>query len=437
MLVYDYTFNLTKGDDMKKITVICILLALLCPLFAQGAKEEAAPAGPVNMKITTWTSNKDQLALLGGFVQEFAQKKGMQINAEFETIPFADYTTKLSLELQGSSAPDAFWVVENAAPAFLASGTMAKLNDVLAAYDFADFSQPAMSLWQKGKDVYGVPFSTSPFFILYNADLFKKAGLTEPIQLAKEGKWTWEAFRTASKTIKDKTGVWGYQTVDGNGYDARILQNLIPIIRSYGGDAWTDDGKILINSKESVQAIQLFHDMLYKDGSIVPPGDQSDFYSGAAAMTVGQVSRVSKLQNASFAWNVAPMPAGPKGPAPVIGQAAIAANAKGKNVKLATELVAYMTNKECIARIAGIWPPARQSVLASEGFLSSNKLVTPEQMQIAVADSIKTGRVLPSHVQYPQIDVESKMVWDKLWNKDADVQAVADAVAAVYAKYVK
>ena len=29
------------------------------------------------------------------------------------------------------------------------------------------------------------------------------------------------------------------------------------------------------------------------------------------------------------------------------------------------------------------------------------------------------------------------MVWDKLWNKDADVQAVADAVAAVYAKYVK
>ena len=60
------------------------------------------------------------------------------------------------------------------------------------------------------------------------------------------------------------------------------------------------------------------------------------------AMTVGQVSRVSKLQNASFAWNVAPMPAGPKGPAPVIGQAAIAANAKGKNVKLATELVAYM-----------------------------------------------------------------------------------------------
>ena len=51
--------------------------------------------------------------------------------------------------------------------------------------------------------------------------------------------------------------------------------------------------------------------------------------------------------------------------------------------------------------------------------------------------SIKSGRVLPSHIKYPQIEVESKMVWDKLWNKDADVQAVCNEVAKVYAKYVK
>ena len=37
-------------------------------------------------------------------------------------------------------------------------------------------------------------------------------------------------LRTTSKTIEDKTGVWGFQTVDGRGYDARILHNLAPMV---------------------------------------------------------------------------------------------------------------------------------------------------------------------------------------------------------------
>lgn len=423
----------------KKLIALALLTALCGSVFAQGAKEAApaAPTGPVDIKISTWTSNKDQIALLSSFVDEFAKKKGVEINAQFETITFAEYTTKLSLELQGDSAPDAYWVLETAAPAFVASGYMADLTDALKEYDYDDFSQPAMGLWVKGGKVYGVPFSTSPFFVLYNADLFEKAGIETPDAMAKEGTWTWENFRKASKAIKDATGVYGFQTVDGGGYDARILHNLVPMVRAYGGDAWDNDGNVKINSKESVEAIRLFHDMLYKDGSVVPPGDQSDFYAGAAAMTVGQVSRVSKLAEGSFKWGMAPMPAGPAGTSAVIGQAAIAANSKSKNAALAKELVAYMTNKDCVARIAGIWPPARKSVLNSEGFLSSNKLVTPEQMQSAVAASIQNGRVLPSSINYPQIEVESKMVWDKLWKPDADVQAICDEVAAIYKKYVK
>jgi multiple sugar transport system substrate-binding protein len=33
--------------------------------------------------------------------------------------------------------------------------------------------------------------------------------------------------------------------------------------------------------------------------------------------------------------------------------------------------------------------------------------------------------------------VESKMVFDKLWQKNADVGAILDEVATVYAKYIK
>ena len=35
--------------------------------------------------------------------------------------------------------------------------------------------------------------------------------------------------------------------------------------------------------------------MVFKDKSIVPPGDQGDYFSGNAAMTINQISRVSPM----------------------------------------------------------------------------------------------------------------------------------------------
>ena len=422
-----------------KFSLIVMVLCLLIPaaLFAGGTQEVETQDTNVSMKISTWTSNQDQLALLGTFVEEFGQKKGLDIEIEFETIAFGEYTTKLSMELQGSDAPDVFWILETTAPTFLSSGKLADLTDALQDYDYDDLSVPAMSLWVKDGKTYGVPFSTSPFFIIYNKDLFRSAGQATPDEMKAAGDWNWESFREASALITSKTGVYAYQTPDGGGYDARILHNLIPIIRSYGGDAWTVDGDILINSADSVKAVSLFHDMIFTDGSVVPPGNQSDFYAGDAAMTMAQVSRISKLKEAAFEWGIISIPEGPEGLTPVIGQAAFCANGNSKNGALAAELTAYMTSKSCVERIGGIWPPARKSVLESDGFLSSNSMISANQMEEAVAISIKNGRVIPSHIQYPQIDVESRMVWDKLWKADADVEAVLDEIAVVYAKYIQ
>ena len=412
---------------MKRFLSILAVVMLLVT-FTVGASAEA-----VNMKIATWTSNEDQLKLLGSFVDEFAAAKGIEINYTFESIAFAEYNTKLLLELQGKDAPDLYWVLETSAPAFIASGNLAKLNDALVEYNPEDISAAALQLWKGGEDVYAVPFSTSPFVLLYNVDLFKQAGAKTPDELIAEGNWTWEAFREVSKQIKDATGVWGYETVDGDGYNSRVLHNLLPIIRSMGGDAWDANYEVKIDSAESIAAVQLFHDMLYKDGSVVPPGDESSFYTGAAAMTCSQISRVSNLDGVEWEWAMCTLP----GNVPVIGQAALGAFAKGPNAELAAELVAYMTSEPCAARIAGIWPPCRYSVLESEAFLTSNARIKPEQMASAVAASIGTGLVLPSHQLYPQIEVEAKIAYDKLWNADADVAKIMQEVAKVYRTYLQ
>ena len=58
-------------------------------------------------------------------------------------------------------------------------------------------------------------------------------------------------------------------------------------------------------------------------------------------------------------------------------------------------------------------------------------------MSAAVAASIGTGRVLPSHQLYPQIEVEAKIAYDKLWNKDADVASIMKEVGKVYRAYIQ
>ena len=412
---------------MKKILAIVLAAVMVLGMSSFAFAEDTVP-----MKTAVWTSNESQLELLGSFVQEFAEKKGINIDVTFESIAYADFTTKLLLELQGAEAPDVYWVTETSAPAFIASGNLAVLNDAMAEYDPADFAEGAMSLWKKGDDVYAIPFSTSPFILLYNADLFEQAGVKTPEEYIAEGNWTWETFREVSKQIKDATGVWGYQTVDGAGYTTSVMQNLLPIIRTYGGDAWDAEGNVLIDNDGAIEAVQLFHDMVYVDQSVVPPGDESSFYTGAAAMTLSQISRVSNLDEVTWKWGMCTLP----GNNPVIGQAAIGAFSGSKNGELAAELAAYMTNKECVARIAGIWPPARQSVLDSEEFLTSNSRISPEQMKNAVAASIATGRVLPAHELYPQISVEAQMAYDKLWNADADVAAIMHEVGDIYRSYV-
>ena len=64
---------------MKKL--ICLLLSVLLLVGAS-----AAMADSVKLKIATWTSNETQLALLGSFVDEFAQKKGIDIDYTFESM---------------------------------------------------------------------------------------------------------------------------------------------------------------------------------------------------------------------------------------------------------------------------------------------------------------------------------------------------------------
>lgn len=421
---------------MKRILLSTLLVLLSFSLFAGGKSDSEVQndSGTVNLRFTTWTSNETQLDLFRSMVDDFNNSQDeFDITVDFDSIPFGDYVQKITLQLSGSNPPDCGWLVESSAPTFVNAGVLNNITEELQAYNFEDFSRGAMTLWEKDSAVYGVPFSTSPFLIIYNKTMMEEAGVETPSALAAKGEWTWEKFREISSTIKSELDVYAYQGTDGLPYTTRVWHNMIPMIRAYGADAWDQDGNVTINSPEAVQAVELYHDMIFQDESVVPPGDLSDFYAGNAAMTMGQISRVSKLKDVDWEWDIAPLPTGPagEGASYTIGQAAIVSFGASKNQAASKAFVAFMTNEENVAKMAQYWPPARQSVASSEAFIQSNALISEASMASAVVPGLAYGKVLPYHERYPQISLSAQGEWDQLWRADADVPAILDSLAEV------
>lgn len=427
---------------MKSFFLSLVLLLSATLAFSSGQDDtmSATDGGVSELRFTTWTSNETQLELFRAMSDEFNQSQSdFQIKLDIDSIPFGDYVSKVTLQLSGSNPPDIGWLVESSAPTFVNAGVLEDLSSALEKYNFEDFSPGAMGLWEKENKVYGVPFSTSPFIIIYNKTLFEQAGISTPSELAASGQWTWEKFREVSKELKDKTGIYGFQGMDGAGYASRVWHTLIPIIRGYGGDAWDQKGNVLIDSPEAVEAVTLYHNMIYMDKSVVPPGDLSDFYAGNAAMTTGQISRVSKLKDVSWQWDVAPFPQGPAGAekSSTIGQAAVVSFSAGKNNDAANAFVAFMTNEENVKKMAQFWPPARKSVMDSQVFIGGNPYISQESMEAGVVPGLKEGRVLPYHERFPQISLAASGEFDRLWDKDADIQAVLKSLAEAIESQIK
>ncbi len=412
---------------MKKVKLL-LGATLMLTIAIVALSQPTIAEEPVELRVTVWTGSDAHLNMLNNMAAGYTAEHP-NVTAKFDTIPFTEYVPALTVQLAGSNPPDVGWILETSAPTFIEAGVLMELSEVVKKYDYADFSKPALKLWERGDKVYGVPFSTSPFVMFYNKDLFAKAGAPTPGELLQSGEWTWEKFSEIAKTIKDKTGVYGFQSVGGQGYNARIFHTLLPIVRAYGSDAWDEQGNCLLNSPESVQAISLYHKMIFEDKSVVPPGDESDFFAGNAAMTISQISRTAKMKDVTWEWDLAPMPKGPAGEAQVIGQAALVAFHSSKHNDIAADFVAFMTNKENVKTMTQFFPPARVSVMESEEFLTSNPLISPESMKAAVLAGLKKGLVLPSHPNFPKIELISKSEFDNLWRADADVQKVLDNVA--------
>jgi multiple sugar transport system substrate-binding protein len=378
---------------MKKYVSIILSLVLIIGLLAgcgNAAKEEPAPAntdnnetgneteteGPIlsgEITFSTWGSleerkvNEEIIALFE------SKYPGTKVNLEY--IP-EEYTTKIDSMFLGKMAPDVIYGHPKYFVNWASQGLLMDLTDKFAETpELLDAEKFNVGLYDafkyEGKHIATVN-GADTLLVHYNKTLFDAAGVPLPT-----ADWTYEDLISAAKalTIFDENGKPKQFGISiGSGY-----ANAETFIYANGGELFDDPNfpkEVKINSPETVEALQLMHDLIYVHKAAPTAADSEvlggGFDSGKIAMIIDGVwSVVYRKDIKDFEWGFATIPAKDGAPKRIPALYAGYAIAKTtKNPDLAWEFAKFMQSDDA------------QKLLASSG------LITVINKKIASSDDV-------------------------------------------------
>lgn len=120
-------------------------------------------------------------------------------------VPFEEVRQSIDADLEAGSAPDLFRVTYQDFGFYASNGALVDLTDALPDGYGDDFQEGFWRATQFEDAPHGIPWHTDVSAILYNREIFERAGITSvPDRL--EGAWTWEEFLDVSRQVRDRGG---------------------------------------------------------------------------------------------------------------------------------------------------------------------------------------------------------------------------------------
>ncbi|WP_059173429.1 sugar ABC transporter substrate-binding protein [Bacillus sp. FJAT-27445] len=248
-----------------------------------------------------------------------------------------------------------------------------------------DFYEGLFNYSKVDGKLYGMPAGFSTMVVYYNKKLYDEAGISYP-----QDGWTWDDFQENAKKLTDKSKKqYGFAvTSEPDPYD---LQGLV---WSNGGSFISDDGKNIdgiMNSKETVDALQMYGDMV-KEGIAVSTGGANQqsaseiFKANKLGMLINGVWSVQGYKDAKVDFGTVMMPAfGSKPVKGLINSSSISIAKDSKQKELAWKFVKFFSSEEAIKmRTADL--PVRKSVV-EETKVTEDPLYKPFYTMLEKADN--------------------------------------------------
>jgi len=425
----------------KRIIATLVSAVLFCGLFAGCAKNEKASNGSVTT-VTFWSNDASAGDALNSIVEEFNDTIGKDKKIKVElTIGGSNYFQTVDVAHQNDQLPDILVCTGDQLKLFLKKGDIVPIDSFDGSKEFMESVKgPRVDGGnvRNGK-TYSLYMSTLTAGMIYNKDLFKKAGIVDENGEAKPPK-TWEELREyAKKLTNKKEQVYGYSFPFKNG----IYYNLRAPF-STSSDIKTDWDNLTVDHSELGDIFNLMLD-LKKDGSLFPGSESMEDDTSRAYFAEGKIAMVpaiswdvavyTKQFVAKCDWGVAPMPVKDASKAypgwsEVAGGYLLSKNALEKGDK-AFEFYKYLYSNESLGKFA---KDAGKILLDTDIMNTVEKI---DDNTVAFANLYDPER---DYTRYPTYVVEGDNVDDtfkKIWSGELTVDEGIDYLNKNYEKGLK
>ncbi|MBI9043678.1 MAG: extracellular solute-binding protein [Anaerolineaceae bacterium] len=417
--------------ELKKTQNLILLVILLTALFITGCTADEAPiveevesqpeveAEPVT--ISYWHTMSDpETEQLEKVVASF-EEANPGILVETTRFSWDDFKPALLTGIAGDSSPDTArmdiaWVSE-----FADQGALKQLDGVMPGFEdiiAKTFPGPLSTNYWNGH-YYGLPQNTNTQVLLWNAEVFEAAGITDiPTTL--------EDFATVACELTEGENQYGY-ALGGTYFWAPA-----PIFYAMGGQVVDEDittATGFVNGEGSVAAFTMLTD-LYNQGCISPNlvgggiGTADGHATGLYAMIVDGPWMVDiyKGNYPDFKVNFATIPTGPDGnTSSVVGGEDVVIFESSENIDAAMKWTAYLLSEEAQLSMAEV------GVIPTLSNLVGNDAL-PEYFDVFLTQ-LETAQARVPHPAWSDMDGAINNAFQRMLNGDQTPQEALDQAA--------
>lgn len=200
--------------------------------------------------------------------KRYTENVNPNVTVKVEVIPGDNRDEKLNVAMSTNTLPDIVYEGGFTMSSFYHKGAIVPLNDIITDEDRADIADGIWENCMVEDGIFIFPFSHMPGTLVYNADMFKQAGLEDKIGGEYEiATWTPEEYKEILQTLKDNLpGVYPMSLFAMN--NQADTWNL-SYLRMFGNEFFGEDGHLVVNEPSGVKALEYILD-LYNNGLTVP-----------------------------------------------------------------------------------------------------------------------------------------------------------------------
>ncbi|NEW06450.1 sugar ABC transporter substrate-binding protein [Paenibacillus sp. SYP-B3998] len=340
------------------------------------------------------------------------------IKVKIMKAPYAEFDSKLQSLVAAGTAPDvtSHWG-EMGFIEFMDKGMLRDMTDLIKADNFkaADYgmSDDVLNIYKVDGKNYGIPVYSYTSLMLYNKDMFDKAGIPYPPADFEDKSWTFDKMMEVAKKLSKPSD--DPQTAEF-GIDWGWSENDMRLIyfgaKVYSDDTWSNGGHptaSYFGSPEAVKANQRLQDMVFKD-KVMPSKEfrkavagqgGEPFATGKIGMSVAGAWILTSVKDYSFKVGVAAVPAGANDKArDVLYIDPLLILKDSKHPKEAYEWIKYQLKKdvqEKAIELSGGTPPSNEQA-AEKYYNMYAPAIDPKDLKTVVEGGLKHGTESYNHL---------------------------------------